>query len=82
MFTVTISGTNLVWDNMKTYGNRFNFYYPIDVGHYVIANWAIQKCTLPATNLDFYDDTSYWFHKLSDDTETCLDYSLSETQFY
>ena len=62
MFTVTLSGTNLVWDGVKTYGSRFNFFYPIDVGHYVIANWAIYPCTVPTTNLDYYDDSSYQFH--------------------
>lgn len=55
MFTVTLAGTVLTWDVEKTFGTRFNFYYPLDVGHYVFANWAIHPCTLPTSNTDMFD---------------------------
>lgn len=82
MFKVALSGANLVWSDAKTFGTRFDFYNPIDVGHYVFANAAVHPCTLPTVDTDYYLDGSYHFHKISDDSESCLETAVTDATFY
>ena len=82
MFKVALSGSNLVWSDAKTFGTRFDFYNPLDVGHHVFANWAVHPCTPPTSDTDYYLDSSYHFHKIADDAESCINTSVSDATFY
>lgn len=31
---------------------------------------------------DFYEDASFWFHKISDDVESCMETTLGDLTFY
>ena len=82
MFSAAVSGTDLNWTGKKTFSTRFNFYYPIDIGHHVIANFGIHPCgALPATDLDYWTAGSIHFRQLADDAETCQDYVDAATKF-